>query len=1383
MKNIKKLLALALVLVLALGMVPFSASAAEAALMTVYDFTDSNEIQYKEAADVLAALGVYQGEGDAGSRAFHPQRTISRAEAATIMARVLLGTAPAEALPLGETKFSDVPAGHWAAGYVGYGSDRGIIAGFEDGTFRPNDPVTAVQMAKMLLGAVGYGVNGEFEGDNWDFRVIDRGMQLGVEVLSRTGMIDYTAPATREEVAQYTFNALTIPSMVSWNSTINDYSSWSDVQWQQVRPNLGRYTFDLIAVATRDGYGFAGVEWTIEGTRWRITGFYTRDEILGTSVNGTPIDITSGTSRSLTTRGRQGFVAELGRVWVDQNLALSTWGPNTAAAWFSWSIGSIPMYVNGRWVPVSPGVSQEASDLNGVFTQGEQSVLSRNDALMLAAIPGVTVHLADQFPYDGRVSRIVIIAPTVHEAAREPIVTGDRVTVPGVFPRFLQYRQTGTNEGIYQFGTGTNANMVPIASPTSPHINRLINDLPAHEVEYYLEDGSPGDIRDIREGDILLVHEKVVEGISITVIEKAEAVRGQMTTARTARPNPNITFDGRVFPESGLTPGALFEQQSNNGNPMITVFPEYQEFAVTQHTADGNFNQDAILFLDHAGGVVVAKLDEPGIPPYGLVLEYARRGAGIGTGREVRLATVDGNVGVYNVAASPGLTSEQTYERLDQLLLGTEATVGQSHYVVELIEYRLVGDSEVAFIFRPNNASTPAVIAANQNNSGPVSSYSARVPTIVVDGQNFQIAGDTAVYYYSWSTSSSAGATDYTGRNLGSAGGATGNVRTYVSSTDNLVFVGYGPQAASQGWTQGENGVNARGVRFTQLRNRAGTPTSILSAIVINMENSRAGTETYAFVTTLGTVGTDGTTTPRVFEYDVWLDGVAGHQIRSTSENLFSQGAGGVIGLVSYIPNPVTGLVPVTQIGTNRMTIPFANTTESSYDVISQQEMADARVLMARSAYSGGRTAGAINWVNTAKTSVVAGSFNVDSATRWYQVQRLPAGGTTVIPGVSGPDISNPPLGTAYAIRGVQPAVGAGPETPVAAVYFEILTGPQHSTPDIGVSATLVMPSGMVAEKYTKAASLTDSYQFTYNATTGDITVSGSTAAPVTITPTNVPVGSRLGRLLTVMNDGDQIVVNASRVITSIIPATAAGILVGPGGLDPNVDASVIALIDWEATVSGSLRYFNTVQLAMQNVNAGAAGRLVILRSPTTNMVDASAVNVAFTLQLAEDHGNITIIGGGGAITVTGSLAAGSTLTTSGNVDTSAVTGDTSTATSINSVAISDHGSITSLASETSFGTGSSIYNPSVTAASPTGAFTSGSWTNSGGTGTPPVIIVNQTITFEIVLTAATGYVFAGFTGAASDPQITYSGLGVATATIGNNGQTLTVKIAYTGTA
>ena len=62
-------------------------------------------------------------------------------------------------------RFSDVPSSHWAANYIAYCSEKQIIAG-ANGLFRPNDFVTGREFAKMLLVCVGND-GSKYIGANW----------------------------------------------------------------------------------------------------------------------------------------------------------------------------------------------------------------------------------------------------------------------------------------------------------------------------------------------------------------------------------------------------------------------------------------------------------------------------------------------------------------------------------------------------------------------------------------------------------------------------------------------------------------------------------------------------------------------------------------------------------------------------------------------------------------------------------------------------------------------------------------------------------------------------------------------------------------------------------------------------------------------------------------------------------------------------------------------------------------------------------------------------------------------------------------------------------------------------------------------------------------
>lgn len=192
MKTCKKTLSLVLVFALVLSVFTYSASA---------DFTDQDEITYEEAAVVLEALGVIDGYED-GS--YQPDVVLSREEAAAIIARMKLGDS-ADNLTAGSEPFSDVSADRWSAGYIAYCVSEGVVDGFEDGTFRPDDELTCYQFAKMLLVALGCDADSEgLTGTSWATNTVSYAVNAGIF----DDVSSYSGSADRDTVAQMAYNTL-----------------------------------------------------------------------------------------------------------------------------------------------------------------------------------------------------------------------------------------------------------------------------------------------------------------------------------------------------------------------------------------------------------------------------------------------------------------------------------------------------------------------------------------------------------------------------------------------------------------------------------------------------------------------------------------------------------------------------------------------------------------------------------------------------------------------------------------------------------------------------------------------------------------------------------------------------------------------------------------------------------------------------------------------------------------------------------------------------------------------------------------------------------------------------------------------------------------------
>ncbi len=212
MKNLKKVLALVLAFACAFTM--FAGAA----------FSDQADIQSTEAVDALTGLGVIQGYTD-GS--FRPDVTVTRAEMAKMIFTILNGgnddASAYENLPTSFTDLTD----NWYKGYIKYLQNSGIIAGKSATRFAPNETVTGVEAAKMLLVVAGYDADkAGLTGLSWMANTMK---YANLNNLFEDVDADVNAGLPRQYAAQIMYNALDMERVV-YSNDINDFKPATDVQ-------------------------------------------------------------------------------------------------------------------------------------------------------------------------------------------------------------------------------------------------------------------------------------------------------------------------------------------------------------------------------------------------------------------------------------------------------------------------------------------------------------------------------------------------------------------------------------------------------------------------------------------------------------------------------------------------------------------------------------------------------------------------------------------------------------------------------------------------------------------------------------------------------------------------------------------------------------------------------------------------------------------------------------------------------------------------------------------------------------------------------------------------------------------------------------------------
>ena len=200
MRQAKRFLCVLLTLCMVLGMFPVAALAAGNLPFTDVRATDwfYNEVQF-----------VYENElmGGTGNGKFSPNATTTRGMIVTILHRM-------EGLPLASgLEFDDVAEGQYYTEAVKWASENGIVGGYGNGKFGPNDPITREQMAAILYRyaqvyvydtSVSGNIAAFADGDKVsDYAVEAMKWAVGMGFVSGTSgnHLDPTGSATRAQIA------------------------------------------------------------------------------------------------------------------------------------------------------------------------------------------------------------------------------------------------------------------------------------------------------------------------------------------------------------------------------------------------------------------------------------------------------------------------------------------------------------------------------------------------------------------------------------------------------------------------------------------------------------------------------------------------------------------------------------------------------------------------------------------------------------------------------------------------------------------------------------------------------------------------------------------------------------------------------------------------------------------------------------------------------------------------------------------------------------------------------------------------------------------------------------------------------------------------------
>ena len=208
MKNLKKVLALVLAVVMIMGVVSVASA-------KTYKDADAEAFKnYADAIDALSSLNILDGFEDGE---FKADRTFNRAQAAKIVAivhnaatngKIKDQTAISALYSNAQNPFVDCNTS-WALPYINYCRITGLADGMTATTYAPKRELTGVQWLKLMLTTLNFDTAKEgYTGTGWDVNVLNRANEVGLTA----GLADdwkAIAPIKRGEAAQILYNALT----------------------------------------------------------------------------------------------------------------------------------------------------------------------------------------------------------------------------------------------------------------------------------------------------------------------------------------------------------------------------------------------------------------------------------------------------------------------------------------------------------------------------------------------------------------------------------------------------------------------------------------------------------------------------------------------------------------------------------------------------------------------------------------------------------------------------------------------------------------------------------------------------------------------------------------------------------------------------------------------------------------------------------------------------------------------------------------------------------------------------------------------------------------------------------------------------------------------
>lgn len=266
MKNLKKLTSvfLAVIMLLATSTTAFAA-------VSDTGFSDvAANAWYADAVTYVRNHGLMSGTS---TTTFSPEATTSRGQIATILYR-----AAGSPAVTGGTDFPDVASTAYYADATRWASANGIVSGYPNGNFGPNDPITRQQFAAILwryagspTASRGQDFADESSISSYASTAVDWTRENGIMGGKGGNIFDPNGNATRAQAAVILRNFMEMnteqPDTPSGSKVLVAYFSASGNTEAVAETIADTLNADLFELVPADPYTDADLNWTVSGSR------------------------------------------------------------------------------------------------------------------------------------------------------------------------------------------------------------------------------------------------------------------------------------------------------------------------------------------------------------------------------------------------------------------------------------------------------------------------------------------------------------------------------------------------------------------------------------------------------------------------------------------------------------------------------------------------------------------------------------------------------------------------------------------------------------------------------------------------------------------------------------------------------------------------------------------------------------------------------------------------------------------------------------------------------------------------------------------------------------------------------------------------------------